>query len=755
MSAISVVHGSYSQYINMMSRDREWGDGIMLAAIRKCYNRPVVIHNEAGERVFGMGGSEGACDSEINAIHLIYAENHYKSLRHPVLEDVRSDHSNKRDCDSSEHTAADSSRPTTCNQEESGTRRDSQGKKIEKVAKEKTIRTKSIRKFKPEWQMKYFVAFLNNSVVCVICYSTLAAVKDYNIKRHYAKHHTEWDCLYPPSSAPREQKFDELLKLLLKQQRTLTGHTNEAEMLLEASYKIAWTLASASKPFTDGNIVKCCLKIACDTLFPDKPFVLNKVSKIPLGRTTVTTRITEASIDIQQQIEININSCDYFSLALDESTDISDTAQLVVFVRCISPNFEISEELLGLSPIRGTTTGKDIKDALQALLVSKQIDLKKLVSITTDGAPSMCGRENGALALMRKDSLYPGFLSYHCVIHQQSLCSKYLKFKDVMTVVVEILSFIRARALNHRQFKVLLEDLESDKVDLVYFTEVRWLSRGKVLDYFCSLLSEIRIFLASKDKSHQELSDPNWLLNLAFLTDITGHLNVLNKQLQGENKILPVMYQSIEAFQRKLALFSAHLSAKNRRHFPMLDKFVGEVDPCHEFYNQQFYCEVIDGLATEFERRFTECRAVKDLFSLVLNPFSCHPDALTHNQVVCESEITAAQLELLELQSDAYLTTLRNELCTVCSYDEKYVWLWKMIGVTQRYPVLTKISKRLNCMFGSTYRCEAAFSQMKLIKSKYRNKLNDEHLLHCVRAACTKYKPRFDRLVKHHYSRNE
>jgi OTU-like cysteine protease len=98
MSAISVVHGSYSQYINMMSRDREWGDGIMLAAICKCYNRPVVIHNEAGERVFVIGGSEGPCDSEMNAIHLIYAENHYKSLRHPVLEDVRSDHSNKRDC---------------------------------------------------------------------------------------------------------------------------------------------------------------------------------------------------------------------------------------------------------------------------------------------------------------------------------------------------------------------------------------------------------------------------------------------------------------------------------------------------------------------------------------------------------------------------------------------------------------------------------------------------------------------------------
>ena len=128
-----------------------------------------------------------------------------------------------------------------------------------------------------------------------------------------------------------------------------------------------------------------------------------------------------------------------------------------------------------------------------------------------------------------------------------------------MSVVVEIVCFIRAKALNHRQFKNLLEELDSSKSDVLLHTEVRWLSRGKVLLRFCELLKEIRMFLASKDKCYDELSNPAWLLQLAFLTDISMKLNVLNEQLQGEDKTVPVMYQCVEAFQRKLSLFSAHI----------------------------------------------------------------------------------------------------------------------------------------------------------------------------------------------------
>ena len=124
----------------------------------------------------------------------------------------------------------------------------------------------------------------------------------------------------------------------------------------------------------------------------------------------------------------------------------------------------------------------------------------------------------------------------------------------------------------------LLEELDSSKSDLVLHTEVRWSSRFKVLLRFCELLSEIRTFLASKNKEFDQLSKPDWLLNLAFLTDISQHLDSLNQQLQGENKTLPVMYAAVEAFQRKLTLFSAHITTNNYTHFPFLANMIKDVD---------------------------------------------------------------------------------------------------------------------------------------------------------------------------------
>jgi hypothetical protein len=58
--------------------------------------------------------------------------------------------------------------------------------------------------------------------------------------------------------------------------------------------------------------------------------------------------------------------------------------------------------------------------------------LEKPVAITTT-----TGRNNGFLALCGKDESFPNVLSYHCIIHQEALCAKVLKFDHVMNVVTK------------------------------------------------------------------------------------------------------------------------------------------------------------------------------------------------------------------------------------------------------------------------------------------------------------------------------
>ena len=101
-----------------------------------------------------------------------------------------------------------------------------------------------------------------------------------------------------------------------------------------------------------------------------------------------------------------------------------------------------------------------------------------------------------------------------------------------MDPVIKAVNFIRARGLNHRQFQKFLDDLNTTHQDLVYFSEVRWLSKGGMLRQFYKLREEVANFLKFKEHPIAEMEDENWLCELAFLVDITVHLNELNTQLQ-------------------------------------------------------------------------------------------------------------------------------------------------------------------------------------------------------------------------------
>ena len=67
--------------------------------------------------------------------------------------------------------------------------------------------------------------------------------------------------------------------------------------------------------------------------------------------------IDDLSKDIENELEIKISQYEFYSMALDESTDITDTAQLSIFVRGVINNFEVIEELLEMFSMEGTTTG--------------------------------------------------------------------------------------------------------------------------------------------------------------------------------------------------------------------------------------------------------------------------------------------------------------------------------------------------------------------------------------------------------------
>jgi len=83
----------------------------------------------------------------------------------------------------------------------------------------------------------------------------------------------------------------------------------------------------------------------------------------------------------------------YFSTAVDESTDVSDTAQLSIFIRVVDEDFNVTEELLDLVPMYGITKSADIFGSYEDAIDKHKLDWAKMC-FAADGAPAMVGRKS-------------------------------------------------------------------------------------------------------------------------------------------------------------------------------------------------------------------------------------------------------------------------------------------------------------------------------------------------------------------------
>ena len=99
----------------------------------------------------------------------------------------------------------------------------------------------------------------------------------------------------------------------------------------------------------------------------------------------------------------------------------------------------------------------------------------RLVCGTTDGAPAMIGQKNNAASLLVRHCEAAGHTQpihkMHCIIHQDALYAKSVNLVDVMSVVVKVVNCILSRSFNHRQFQALVDEVDVQYGDLLYFAK--------------------------------------------------------------------------------------------------------------------------------------------------------------------------------------------------------------------------------------------------------------------------------------------
>ncbi|XP_042204155.1 general transcription factor II-I repeat domain-containing protein 2-like [Homarus americanus] len=328
------------------------------------------------------------------------------------------------------------------------------------------------RVYNEEWGVKYFfVETKDQKTTCVIYSESVAVLKEYNLRRHYETKHLSTYSKF--SGKLRSEKYESMKRGLETQRNLFTRKFAENESVTRTRYKIVHKMAERGKPFTDGNFIKECMMEAANDLCPEKADLFGSIS---LSASSVVRRTEELGENIVLQIREKAKNLLWYSLVLDESTDLSSTSQLLVFIRGVNLDFQITEELASVCSMHGTTTGKDIFMEVKKTLQDYNLQWNQLRGVAVDGGKNMAGVRKGLVGQIRtqlEDLQIPGSLCIHYIIHQQALCGKDLDISCVLKPVVSAVNFIRGHALNHRQFQAFLEEIDSDFCDLPYHTAVR------------------------------------------------------------------------------------------------------------------------------------------------------------------------------------------------------------------------------------------------------------------------------------------
>ncbi|XP_076034823.1 zinc finger BED domain-containing protein 5-like [Oratosquilla oratoria] len=166
----------------------------------------------------------------------------------------------------------------------------------------------------------------------------------------------------------------------------------QSSKVVEASYGIAMLIANSKKSH---NIGESLIK-------------------------PIKKRIDELSQDIKLQTLDQVRASPVFAIQCDETTDVAQCSQLLMYARFVSGN-NIREQIMFCHPMESFTTAEAIFDVISYFFPQEnRLSWESLVGVCTDGAPAMRGLRSGFVTKVERN---PSVMSTHCILHREALAS--------------------------------------------------------------------------------------------------------------------------------------------------------------------------------------------------------------------------------------------------------------------------------------------------------------------------------------------
>jgi hypothetical protein len=166
--------------------------------------------------------------------------------------------------------------------------------------------------------------------------------------------------------------------------------------------------------------------------------------------------------DVLRNIVADIHEAGWYSLIVDETTDVSVKEQVSLCLRYVNHDFNVFEDFAGFYET-AHTDAKTLVEVKEDVLLRLGLSLDNCRGQCYDGASNMSGRHSGVQArILQKceKALY-----VHCCVHSLNLALQDATrsipmIRDVLDYVKELSTIIRASAKRYALFEKLRKRLQ-------------------------------------------------------------------------------------------------------------------------------------------------------------------------------------------------------------------------------------------------------------------------------------------------------
>ena len=276
----------------------------------------------------------------------------------------------------------------------------------------------------------------------------------------------------------------------------------------------------------------------------------------------------------------------FFSLVIDESTDVSDCQCLGVMVRYFSRRHKrVITTLYRLIKLESVTADAITQAVLDAL-EKDGLPVHRLVGIGVDGASSMVGRHHSVSTLL-KDKV-PHLMVVRCLCHSLNLAASHacaVLPRHLDYLIRETHNWFALSPKRQREYEQVFKTLNpgENNIKIPKVAETRWLSRGKAVSTILDQYHELKmIFQLAKDRDrcyqaevlYNMYNDPQNHLYLTFMSSQLKAIDRLNRVFQSANPDPCVIHKDLQSFVQDLLqqiVMPATLKGTSADQLPGLD----------------------------------------------------------------------------------------------------------------------------------------------------------------------------------------